>query len=369
MKKRKKIEKKPKKTRQKAKPFRRARLTAKLLAGKRTKKKILRKKKIVKKKKLIKRKKKSVRKTRSKRKVLKRAKKKVKPRKKIKIKKIKIKKKRIRKGIKPKKKARKKVKPRKKIIKKRPKKTRQKAKPLRRARLTAKLLAGKRKRVRPRKRKPRKKIVKPRVYVGKGILDQLFESQAKVKLLRFFFRNTEEMFQPKDIFRRLRSNTSLLRQEAKKLEKIGVIKQKRTWLSFERKRGGTKKEKRTVWYLNPRFDFLKELQNLILKSAISSKDELVDNIRKVGSIKLLVLAGVFTGDDKSKADLLIVGDKIDQRKLNAFIKDLEGEVGKDLNCVIMSAKEFNYRYDMYDRFVRDLLTDKSDILIKKVKLW
>ena len=89
----------------------------------------------------------------------------------------------------------------------------------------------------------------------------------------------------------------------------------------------------------------------------------------MGNVKLLVLTGVFTGDETARADLLIVGDKINQRKLNNFIKEVEAEVGKEVNCVVMSAKEFNYRYDMYDRFVRDLLNGKCEILLKKIDLW
>ncbi len=220
-----------------------------------------------------------------------------------------------------------------------------------------------------RRKARRKKVSRPRIYIGKGTLDQLFESQAKVKLLKFFFRSPGQIFQPKEIFKRLRSNVALLRQEMRKLEKLGLIKQKRVWLTFEKKRGGIKKEKKLVWYLNPNFDFFSELRNLVLKSAITSKNELVEKAKKTGNIKLLVLTGVFTGDETARADLLIVGDKINQRKLSNFIKDLESEVGKEINCAVMTSKEFDYRYDMYDRFVRDLLESKCDILLKKLELW
>jgi len=224
---------------------------------------------------------------------------------------------------------------------------------------------------RPAKRRKSRKVksIKPRVYIGKGALEQLFESQSKLKLLKFFFRNSKDVFQQKDIFKRLRSNISVLRQELNKLENIGIIKQKKAWLSFERKRGRIKKEKKTVYYLNPGFDFINELRNLILKSTISSKDDLINTVRRLGNIKLLVLSGVFTADDTSRVDLLIVGDKINQRKFNNFLKDLEAEVGKELNCAVMTSKEFNYRYDMYDRFVRDLLTGKNEVLINRVNLW
>jgi len=205
--------------------------------------------------------------------------------------------------------------------------------------------------------------------VGKGLLEQLFESQPKIKILKFFFRNYQENFTLKEVLRRLRTNAFLIRRELSKLEKLGLIRQRKVWLSFEKKRGGVRKEQKIVFGINVDFDFFNELKNLILKSTIASKDELMSKTKKIGNIKILALSGIFTGDETAKADILIVGDKINPRKLNTFIKDLEAEVGKELNCAAMTTREFNYRYDMYDRFVRDLLTGKSEILINRINLW
>jgi DNA-binding transcriptional regulator YhcF (GntR family) len=269
-------------------------------------------------------------------------------------------------------------------------KTRQKVakRPFRRARPLATLAAGKtKKRTRKAVKKPKKilkhkktikkthkkakltkkhrkatkkikrhKASKPRISVGKGILEQLFESQAKVKLMRFFFRNQIDTFSLREILKMLRMNSNAVRREVKKLEKIGLI-------------GIRKKQGRMVYSLNDNFDFLKELQELILKSTISSKSELINNVKKIGNIKLLVLGGIFRNNQADGADILIVGDKINQRKSTTFLKDLEAEVGRELNCSVMSAKEFNYRYDMYDRFVRDIISENKDILINKLNLW
>lgn len=279
----------------------------------------------------------------------------------------------------PKRRKIKKIKPRKKIfkrpkrkpIRKRFKKITGRKKTRRKTAIRKRIIRRKKivKRKRARRKVGKSKLSKPRIYIGKGVLEQLFESQPKVKILKFFFRNSRGVFQPKEIFRKLRSNVSVLRKELNKLENIGIVKQKKTWLAFERKRGGIRKEKKIVYYLNPAFDFVNELRNLILKSTVASKQDLVNGVRKLGNIKIFLLSGVFTGDETAKADLLIVGDKINHRKLTNFIKDLEAEVGKELNCAIMTTKEFNYRYDMYDRFVRDLLSNKSQILINRVNLW
>ncbi|MFH1129561.1 MAG: winged helix-turn-helix domain-containing protein [Patescibacteria group bacterium] len=211
-------------------------------------------------------------------------------------------------------------------------------------------------------KKARKRILKHKSrqkaknIIGKGTLEQLFESLAKVKLMKFFFRNSVDAFQVREILKMVRTNNSAVKQEIKKLERIGLIESR-------------KKQGRIVYSLNNNFDFLKELKDLILKSTISSKGELINNVRKIGNVKLLVLGGIFRNNEADGADLLIVGDKINTRKLTTFSKDLEAEVGKELNFVTMSAKEFNYRYDMYDRFVRDLINENKDVLINKLNLW
>ena len=226
-----------------------------------------------------------------------------------------------------------------------------KRKPAKR-RITKKKLT---KRTKQKKVRKAKAIVR-KASIGKGILEQLFESQAKVKLMKFFCRNSAGSFQLREIFKMLRMNPRNIRHELGKLGKLNFIDSR-------------KKQGRIVYSLNGNFDFLKELKDLVLKSTISSKDELINNVRKIGNIKLLVLAGIFRGREGDEADLLIVGDKINQRKFSTFLKDLEAEVGKELNCALMSAKEFNYRYDMYDRFVRDLISENSDVLINKLNLW
>ena len=72
--------------------------------------------------------------------------------------------------------------------------------------------------------------------------------------------------------------------------------------------------------------------------------------------------------DNSHADLLVVGDKIKSAKFDRFLKELEAEVGREINCALMTTKEFYYRYNMYDRFVRDILDFKHEKLINKLKI-
>lgn len=241
-------------------------------------------------------------------------------------------------------------KPRKRRIKRQIKRTN------RRFRKTKKSAKKLKKRTRKFRRKVKKaKAVKKARYVGLS-LDRLFESPAKVQVMKLFFRNPETGFLVKEAKKRLKINLTATKREMSKLEKIGLLRTKQI---SARKR---------LFFINPNFDFFNELRDLILKSSPISKEKILKSIKGLGRIKLVLLSGLFVGNNMSRADLLIVGDNINSRKLNTFIKNLELEAGTDTRCVAMTTEEFRYRYDMYDRFLRDLLSEKCEFLMNKLGL-
>ena len=133
------------------------------------------------------------------------------------------------------------------------------------------------------------------------------------------------------------------------------------------------KPKPAVRYmLNGGFEFLYELRDLVLKSSPAEKNRLVEKINRLGRIKLAIISGVFMNKenaDPTVADLLIVGDDIENRKLKPFLKGIEAEVGKEIKFAVMEKDEFQYRLSMFDRFIRVLLEGPHEKLINKLGLW
>lgn len=209
-------------------------------------------------------------------------------------------------------------------------------------------------RKRPRKRVSKRKVAGKKIRSTGSSLEQLFESPAKVQVMKLFFRNPQENFLVKEVKKRLRINLSAIKKEMKRMEKIGLLRTKQI------------SSRKHLFSINPSFDFFNELRELVLKSSPVSRERMLKAIRGLGKIKLVLLSGLFINNNMSRADLLIVGDNINSRKLNTFIKNIESEAGAEVRCVAMSSEEFNYRYDMYDRFVRDLLSDKHEILINRM---
>lgn len=172
--------------------------------------------------------------------------------------------------------------------------------------------------------------------------------------------------------RKIKKSRRLLKQ------RLPVLKRKKVKIEARKK---SLKRKRAVkvrraagqprYILNNSFEFLYELRDLVLKASPAEKISLIGRINKLGRIRLAIIAGIFMNresPDPTVADLLIVGDDIDQRRLRAFLKSLEAEVGKEIKFAVMEKEEFQYRWSMFDRFIRVLLESPHEKLINKLGL-
>lgn len=126
--------------------------------------------------------------------------------------------------------------------------------------------------------------------------------------------------------------------------------------------------------VNPSFEFFGELKELILKSSPAEKSKMVKKISGLGRVKLVIASGILINGKnlndtaESDVDLFIVGDGINRPKLHSFLRSLEAEVGKEIRFGLMEKDEFEYRYSMFDRFVRVLLENPHEKLINKLGL-
>jgi len=126
--------------------------------------------------------------------------------------------------------------------------------------------------------------------------------------------------------------------------------------------------------LNQGFEFFSELRSLVLKSSVGEKEKLIQKISNLGRIRLAVISGIFLSDPDSinqydaPADLFIVGDEINRAKLRNFLSSLEAEIGTEIKFTLMDKEEFDYRYSMFDRFVRVLLEGPHEKIVNKIGL-
>lgn len=203
------------------------------------------------------------------------------------------------------------------------------------------------------------------------ILGKLFSSVPLVKVMRLFLMNPESGFETKEVALRTQTKDSSARTELNLLKSAGMLKKKSFVKDIEikTKKGSTSIRKRVEgWFLDSEFKYLEPLHNLIIGSDSMSREDLVRRLKPAGKIKLLVIAGVFIKNPDSRADMMIVGDNLKIKTLGNIIKNLESEIGKELQYAVFTTDEFKYRANMYDKLVCDIFEFSHEELIKTQEL-
>jgi len=205
-----------------------------------------------------------------------------------------------------------------------------------------------------------------------GVLEKLFGSSARVKIIRLFLLNPETLFGFREISRRAKVNSRSLRREILVLKNIDFIKQKEEKIDelIKLKNGKIKNRKKKIQglRLNSLFPFLQPLKNLVITAAPLDKEKLIKKLNAIGRMKLIILSGVFTQSEDSKVDLLLAGDSIRRNALERLLKRIEAETGKELIYAVFNTNEFLYRFGMYDRFVRDVLDYPHEKILNKLNI-
>ena len=189
-------------------------------------------------------------------------------------------------------------------------------------------------------------------------LAKLFGSETKVKMMRLFLFNPEKVFVSQEVSERVNADISKVRREVSGLEKMGLVK--------HRTNGRTNGKKGYI--LNSQFSYLSSLQNFLINVDPLQPKEIVKRLGKLGSIKLIIVSGVFIQEPESRADLLVVGDNIKRKALEHTIKILESEIGKELRYAYFTTQDFNYRMSMFDKLVRDILDYPHRKIVYKLGL-
>lgn len=200
------------------------------------------------------------------------------------------------------------------------------------------------------------------------ILEKIFGSANKVKIMRLFLFNPNTAFDAEEIIKRTKVPKTKARRELSDLDKINLIK-KRVFTKEIKTKSKTKKKKLQGWVLNKDFPYLLPLQNFLVHISSSQQKGIVDKIKKLGSVKLLVLSGVFIQEWESRIDILVVGDKIKPANVDSVISNIESEVGKEINYCFFDTSDFLYRLGVCDKLIRDILDYPHKKAINKLDLY
>lgn len=186
-------------------------------------------------------------------------------------------------------------------------------------------------------------------------LAKLFGSPTRLKLLRLFLFNDDLSFTMAEAAFRAKTPNDVARKELNALAAMGIL----------RKRSG---KGGVAYSTNKRFKYLEALQTFIRSTTNLSDSDMVSSLKRSGGVRLVVLSGLFTGAIETKVDLLVVGDKLEERPLESSIRALEAELGRELRFASFSTEDFKYRRGVYDRLLRDIFDFPHRILLDRIGL-
>jgi len=199
------------------------------------------------------------------------------------------------------------------------------------------------------------------------MVEQLFGSKTRVKLLQLFMSNPNRSFYVREITRKVEEQITCVRRELSNLLSIGVITSETS-------------NNRLYYEVNQKFTYYEPLAQMFGGVAVSKKiskkvtgasedpeASLESRVRALGNVQLALLAGQFTRDESSGVDLLIVGD-INKTKLENFIAELVASERKEIRYVVLTEMDFKYRKQINDRFIITILESKIQVLIDRDSL-
>lgn len=186
------------------------------------------------------------------------------------------------------------------------------------------------------------------------ILGKILGNSARVKIMKLFLLNKNKGFKSKDVVQRSRVNSNVVHREIRLLASVNFIK-KRPLSSPE-------------WFFNSLFKYAGEFEDLLVRSDTLNKQSILDNFKKIGQVKLIIISGVFIKNNDSRVDLLIVGDRLKRARIERGIRKLEAEIGTELIYAVFDTKEFIYRLNMYDKLIRDILDYSHEVILQAKEL-
>lgn len=202
-------------------------------------------------------------------------------------------------------------------------------------------------------------------------LSKLFSGEERVKIMRLFLFNPELCFSLDQVIAKAKVSNREAKQEIEVLEKAGMIKNKKVVQIVEKKKRGKiiqLKKKMVCYHLDPDFEYLLPLQNLLINTRPLRKEEILRRLHNVGKLKMVIVSGVFIQNPDSRVDLLIVGDNLKRGSIDRIVKTMEAEIGKELTFASFETADFHYRLGMYDKLIRDILDYPHQKLLDKLNL-
>jgi len=187
------------------------------------------------------------------------------------------------------------------------------------------------------------------------MIDALFGSKTRIKLLHLFLNNPGKAFYVREMTRLIDEQINSVRRELSNMLGVGIITSDTA-------------DNKLYYEVNQRYEHYVPLRAIFADQHVEAVVEQGGNsswhetIKLLPGVRLALTAGVLVKGSTSSIDLLVVGG-VAQPKLKKLMKDIEKDEGRELNYSILSYDEFYYRLSVRDKFITEILNGKYTVLV------
>jgi hypothetical protein len=189
------------------------------------------------------------------------------------------------------------------------------------------------------------------------MIDALFGSKTRVKLLHLFLNNPNRAFYVREITRKIDEQINSVRRELANMLSIGIIK-------------SDSSNNKLYYEINQDYQHYKPLRdifadaNLQSEVAVKTSDssDWHKRLKVLGDVRLALMSGSLVRGSTSPVDVLLAGS-INKTQAKKFMKELEEEESRSLNYTLMPYEDFYYRLSIKDKFVTEITSGKYTVLL------
>lgn len=190
------------------------------------------------------------------------------------------------------------------------------------------------------------------------MIDKLFGSKTRVKLLHLFMNHPGQSFYVREITRLIDEQINSVRRELSNMLEVGVITSDTS-------------DNKLYYQVNQRYEFYTALRAIFAGESISAQqnntvtgdgvnEQEVAIIQDIPGVRLAILAGVLVKGSTASVDVLLVGN-VSSQKARAAMAMIEKLEGREINYTVLPYDEFYYRISLRDKFITEILAAKHNV--------
>ena len=197
------------------------------------------------------------------------------------------------------------------------------------------------------------------------MIDALFGSKTRVKLLHLFLNNPGQPFYVREITRKIDEQINSVRRELSNMLDIGIIT-------------SDSADNKLYYQVNQRYEYYIPLRSIFNNSLMNQKNQALtqddtfddkygSTLREIAGLRLVIFAGVLVRGSTSPVDAIFVGN-ITASKIKSLVSEIEKNEGREINYSLLSYDEFYYRLSVRDKFITEILNSKHNVIVDKDKV-